>query len=69
MPLDEPQADVMLVTTVIDVLLYQDALAATARILNYLGLSWTLRSADAEADQWPTHIESVVELVARQLPP
>ncbi|MDO8767845.1 MAG: (Fe-S)-binding protein [Burkholderiaceae bacterium] len=49
MPLDEPQADVMLVTTVIDVLLYQDALAATARILNHLGVSWTLRSAGFEA--------------------
>jgi Fe-S oxidoreductase len=49
MPLDEPKADVMLVTTVIDVLLYQDALAATARILNHLGVSWTLRSAGFEA--------------------
>ena len=48
-PLDEPTADVMLVTTVIDVLLYQDALAATARILNYLGVRWTLRSAGFEA--------------------
>jgi Fe-S oxidoreductase len=48
-PLDEPQADVMLVTTVIDVLLYQDALAATARILNHQGASWTLRSAGFEA--------------------
>jgi Fe-S oxidoreductase len=48
-PLDEPQADVMLVTTVIDVLLYQDALAATARILNHLGVRWTLRSAGFEA--------------------
>ena len=38
-------ADVLLVTTVIDVLLYRDAMAATARILNYLGLRWTLRSA------------------------
>ncbi len=48
-PLDEPSADVMLVTTVIDVLLYQDALAATARILNHLGLRWTLRSGGFEA--------------------
>ncbi|HAL38625.1 MAG TPA: (Fe-S)-binding protein [Polaromonas sp.] len=48
-PLDEPKADVMLVTTVIDVLLYQDALAAAARILNYLGVRWTLRSAGFEA--------------------
>ncbi|MDO8458492.1 MAG: (Fe-S)-binding protein [Burkholderiaceae bacterium] len=48
-PLDEPTADVMLVSTVIDVLLYQDALAATARILNHLGVSWTMRSAGFEA--------------------
>ena len=48
-PLDAPQADVMLVTTVIDVLLYQDALAATARIFNHLGVNWTLRSAGFEA--------------------
>jgi Fe-S oxidoreductase len=47
--LDEPQADVMLVTTVIDVLLFQDALGATARILNHLGVCWTLRSAGFEA--------------------
>lgn len=48
-PLDEPAADVMLVTTVIDVLLFQDALAATAKILNHAGARWTLRSAGFEA--------------------
>lgn len=48
-PLDEPKAEVLLVTTVIDVLLYVDAFAATARILNHLGLKWTLRSAGFEA--------------------
>lgn len=48
-PLDEPHADIMLVSTVIDVLLYQDALGAAARILNHLGVSWTLRSAGFEA--------------------
>ena len=48
-PLDEPRADVLLVTTVIDVLLFQDALAATAKILNHLGIAWTLRSAGFEA--------------------
>ena len=48
-PLDAPRADVMLVTTVIDVLLFQDALAATARILNHLKIDWTLRSAGFEA--------------------
>lgn len=49
MPLDAPRADVMVVTTVIDVLLYQDALAATARILNHLGVRWTIRTAGFEA--------------------
>lgn len=48
-PLDLPKADLMLVTTVIDVLLFQDALAATARVLNHLGVNWTLRSAGFEA--------------------
>ncbi|MDO8718436.1 MAG: (Fe-S)-binding protein [Polaromonas sp.] len=48
-PFDAPRADVMLVSTVIDVLLYQDALAATARILNHLGVNWTLRSTGFEA--------------------
>ncbi len=48
-PLDEARADVLLVTTVIDVLLYRDAFAATARILNHLGATWTLRSAGFEA--------------------
>ena len=48
MPLDEPQADVMMVTSVIDILLYQDSLMATAKILNHLGVTWTLRSAGFE---------------------
>ncbi|MEO7336510.1 MAG: (Fe-S)-binding protein [Caldimonas sp.] len=48
-PLDEPRADVLLVTTVIDVLLFQESLAATARILNHLSVDWTLRSAGFEA--------------------
>lgn len=48
-PLDAPQADVMVVSTVIDVLLFRDALAATARILNHLGVRWTIRSAGFEA--------------------
>lgn len=49
MPLDEAHADVLLVTTVIDVLLFRDALAATAKILNHLGVAWTLRSGGFEA--------------------
>lgn len=48
-PVDLPRADVLLVTTVIDVLLFQDALAATARILDHLGVRWTLRTEGFEA--------------------
>ena len=48
-PVDLPQADILFVTTVIDVLLFRDSLEATARILNHLGVSWTLRSEGFEA--------------------
>jgi len=43
-PLDRPHADVMLLTTAADVLLFRDALAASARILNKVGANWTLCS-------------------------
>lgn len=48
-PLDKPKASVLVLTTVIDVLLFQDALAATAKIMNRLGLNWTFRSGGFEA--------------------
>ena len=48
-PLDEPQADVMVLSTVIDILLFKDSLAATVKVMNHLGLKWTFRSAGFEA--------------------
>ncbi len=48
-PLDKPKADVMVLTTVIDILLFQDALAATVKIMNRLGLDWTFRTGGFEA--------------------
>lgn len=48
-PLDKPKAEVLVLTTVIDILLFQDALAATAKIMNRLALDWTLRSGGFEA--------------------
>lgn len=48
-PLDKPKAGVLVLTTVIDILLFQDALAATAKIMNRLGLDWTVRSGGFEA--------------------
>ena len=48
-PLDRDQADVMLLTTAIEVLLFPDAFAATAKILNKAGANWTIRSDAFEA--------------------
>jgi Fe-S oxidoreductase len=51
-PVDLPLADVMLVTSVIDILLYQDALIGSAKILNRLGVKWTLRTAGFEGSNF-----------------
>lgn len=48
-PLDRDQADMMLLTTAVEVLLFPDALAANARILNKAGADWTIRSDAFEA--------------------
>ncbi len=48
-PLDREQADIMLMTTAIEVLLFPDALAATAKILNKASANWTIYSDTFEA--------------------
>lgn len=48
-PLDKENADVLVLTTVIDIMLFKDSLAATAKIMNKLGVDWTLRSGGYEA--------------------
>ncbi|HVW70446.1 MAG TPA: (Fe-S)-binding protein [Steroidobacteraceae bacterium] len=48
-PLDKPTAEVMLLTTAVDLVLYKETLAATAKILNALKVSWTLQSCGFEA--------------------
>jgi Fe-S oxidoreductase len=48
-PLDREKADVLLLTTAEDVLLFPEALAASARILNKSGVDWTLHSDAFEA--------------------
>ncbi len=48
-PLDEPRAEVLVLTTVIDILLFQDALLATVKIMDHLGLNWTFRTGGFEA--------------------
>ncbi len=51
-PLDETRADVLVLTTVIDILLFKDSLAATVKIMNHLGVKWTFRSAGFEASNF-----------------
>jgi len=48
-PLDREQADVMLLTTAVEVLLFPDAFASSARILNKSGANWTIFSDAFEA--------------------
>lgn len=48
-PLDKDRADILVTTSVIDILLFTDGLIATARIMNHLGVNWTLRSDGYEA--------------------
>jgi Fe-S oxidoreductase len=48
-PLDKDRSEVVLLTTAIEILMFRDALAATAIILNKLGVDWTLLSQGFEA--------------------
>ena len=48
-PVNQPGVDVMVLSTVVDVMLFKDALEATVRIMNHLGVSWSLCSEATEA--------------------
>jgi Fe-S oxidoreductase len=48
-PLDKPQAEYLLLTTAPDLLIYRRSLAATARLMNHMGLDWTFASSGFEA--------------------
>jgi Fe-S oxidoreductase len=48
-PLDKPKAEIMVLTTAMDLVLFKEAFAATARILNKLGVDWTLERTAFEA--------------------
>lgn len=48
-PLDKKKADILVTTSVIDILLFTDGLIATAKIMNHLGVDWTFRSDGYEA--------------------
>jgi Fe-S oxidoreductase len=48
-PLDKKRADVVLLTTAVEVIVFSDTLAATARIMQKLDLDWTLLTTAFEA--------------------
>lgn len=48
-PLDKPRADYLVLTTAPDLLIYRSSIAATARIMNHLGVDWTFASNAFEA--------------------
>jgi len=48
-PLDKAGADVVVLTTAVEVLLFSDTLTATAKIMHRLGANWTLLSDAFEA--------------------
>ena len=54
-PLDKPRAEYLLLTTAPDLLIYRRSLAATARIMNHLGLDWTFASSGFEAEHSGAH--------------
>lgn len=47
-PIDRDRAEVLVLSSTIDVLLFKDALEATVRIMNHLGLDWTIHSCAFE---------------------
>ena len=51
-PLNKETADVMLLTTATEVLMFPDALAANAKILNKSGVDWTIYSDAFEVANW-----------------
>lgn len=47
-PIDKQKADVLVLSSTIDILLFRDALEATVKVMNHLGLDWTIHSCAFE---------------------
>lgn len=43
-PVDKEKAEVLVLTSVLDIMLTQDSLAATIKVMNHLGYDWTFRT-------------------------
>lgn len=48
-PLDEPKADILVLTAVTNILLFKDTLVSTIRIMNHIGANWTFSSQGYES--------------------
>jgi Fe-S oxidoreductase len=47
-PVDKDSADVLVLSSTIDILLFHDALESTVKIMNHLGLDWTIHTCAFE---------------------
>jgi len=47
-PIDKKQADVLVLSSTIDILLFKDALEATVKVMNHLGVDWTVHTCAFE---------------------
>ena len=48
-PLDEPQADILVLSAVTDIVLFKDTLVSTIKIMNHIGAKWTFSSQGYES--------------------
>ncbi|MEN8802983.1 MAG: (Fe-S)-binding protein, partial [Thiogranum sp.] len=48
-PLDEPEADILVLSSVMDVMLFRDTLVSTIKIMNHVGARWTFSSQGYES--------------------
>lgn len=47
-PVDKERADILVLSSTIDILLFHDALESTVRLMNHLGLDWTIHTCAFE---------------------
>jgi len=47
-PIDKEKADVLVLSSTIDILLFKDALEATVKVMNHLGIDWTIHTCAFE---------------------
>lgn len=68
-PLDKPKAQVVVLMSAMDAVLFRSAITATARIMGRLGLDWTIRTnaGDAAVFDWTSGDERAKAAVIRKI--